>query len=226
LDGAQVLELSLWGQIEALGSELTAVDIVGRLIKEELPLLHTNDAIDLIETAPESMLDHHDTGSSVCQTSENLDDLRCTSGVELCQRLIQEEKTGPSRDGCGDDESLLLTAGQSTNGALRIEVESDQRQDLDDPSFHLFGRPACALESKGDLISQIPSDELISGNLRYEPDVTDAYGRLHLFGRVAIHRDLALKFSGAVALQETCAETQESGLAASRRSGQQDEFTL
>ena len=57
------------------------------------------------------MLDHHDTGARVGQTSENLDDLSGSSWVELCEGLIQEKKTGTPRNGCCDDESLLLTSG-------------------------------------------------------------------------------------------------------------------
>ena len=98
---------------------------------------------------------HHDGGEAelALQLADLDPHLLAQLGVEVRQRLVEEEHVGPDRERAGERDALLLAARELARQALRVAVEPHEPQRLLAlrAAISAFAEPA-HLETEGDVL--------------------------------------------------------------------------
>jgi hypothetical protein len=87
-------------------------------------------------------------------------------GVELGGGLVQQQQSRAPGQHPGEDESLLLPAGERLGLAVAAVREPDGRQRLVHPRPDLGGRQPGVLQAEGDVVPGPRHDQLAVGVLR------------------------------------------------------------
>ena len=97
---------------------------------------------------------HHDGGEAelALQLADLDPHLLAQLGVEVRQRLVEEEHVRPDRERAGEGDALLLAARELARQALRVGVEPHEPQGLLGARGDLVLRQPAHLETEGDVL--------------------------------------------------------------------------
>src|SRR5580700_4947466 len=112
-----------------------SVDLLRRPLAQEVPAVHDQDPIAHRQRLV-LVVGHEDRGQpeGVLQLLEPVTSSFAQLGVEIGERLVEQQHRRGGRDGAGQRDPLLLAAGQLVRVAPGQRAELDQRQDLRDAS--------------------------------------------------------------------------------------------
>ena len=116
------------------------------------------------------MLDDDDGRPLVGKLSNHPDQPMCRSGVEIGQRLIEDEQAGLEHQCAGDGDLLALAPGELVGGAALEVGQARRGQDHLELPGDLLSRPAQVLRAKGKLGGDRRADQLLTGILEDSPD--------------------------------------------------------
>ena len=140
-------------------------------------------------------------------------------GVEVRERLVEEQDLGLDDERAGQRHALLLAAGQLARVAARERRELGDRQDALDPALHILARQVAQAQAVGDVLEH--------GHVRPERVALEDHRHVAALGRLgavrARDRPPADPDGALVRLDEAGHQPQRRGLAAAGRAEKADE---
>jgi hypothetical protein len=186
------------------------------------PLVHDHDAVRR-HHGLRLVVRHVDRGDleGVVQAADLEAHLLAQIGVEVAERLIEQQHLGLDHDGARQGHTLLLAARQ-LGGIASLEIAHlDHVEDGVDPAVDLGARQLAHLQAEADILAHrhVRPDGVALEDHRHAPLLGrhDARRRGDL---LAIHLDRAGRRR-----YETGDHAQRGGLAAARRTEQRDELS-
>src|SRR5512143_712965 len=147
------------------------------------------------------------------QLGSHLDPQR---GVEIRERLVEQEERGPPHEGAAESDALALAAGELARSAVEIRREAEVLGRVAEPLVRLRPRHLAHLEAEGEVLAdRHVRVERVA--LKDHRDVAVARGD-------AVHDPSADRDRALAGLVEAGDEAQGGRLAASRRAHEDEEL--
>ncbi len=195
------------------------VKVAGRIDLLEAALANDGDAIahrhrldlivgDVDGRGPEALLEHADLGPH----------LHPQFGIEVGEGLVHQEGGGLADDGPPHRHALALATGEGLGLALEVLGDLEHPGGLRNPPLDLFLAHLAELQPEGHVV--------VDAHVGIEGVVLEDHGDVPILrGHIVDHSltDLEVAFGD---LLETRNHPQKGGLAASRRSDQNEELTV
>ena len=165
------------------------------------------------------MRDHHGRQSELALQLADFDaHLLAQLGVEIGQRLIEQQHVGPENQRAGQRHALLLAAGQLSRQPLAQVLEAHEAQCLGNLRRHLRLRHLAHLEAERDVLGH--------RQMRKQRVALEHEAGVALPGRQRGNVALAQTHAAGRRLDEARHDAQRRRLAAAGRAEQHDEFAI
>ena len=144
------------GAADEIGDEFFRRTLVEILLRPDLAnpaLAHDDEAVGHGQGLLLVVGHHHGGQSELALQFADLDaHLLAQLGVEIGQRLVEQQHVGPEHQRTGQRHALLLAAGQLPRQPVAEMIEPHQAQGLGDLRRHLGLRYLAHLEAEGDVL--------------------------------------------------------------------------
>ena len=142
-----------------------------RAVVCDAPALHRDDTIDRAEAALETVLGEQDRRLPLLvQPPQQADQLVAGDGVQLRERLVEQDHARPTGECRPERDPLLLAPGQLVCAAIEQTVDAERERDLLHAPCHRRPRASAAFERERQLGAHGAHDELRLGVLEECPD--------------------------------------------------------
>src|SRR5207342_676124 len=196
-----------------------------RAVESDAAGVHGDDAVGGGEAALEAVLGEQDRHAPLLvEAAQQPDQLVAGDRVELGGRLVEEDELRAGDEGGGEGDALQLATGERVDGAAEQVRYGEGEGDLLDRAGAGAGPVAAHLQRQLDLGGDGGGDDLRLGVLG---EVTDGAGQLARPGGEGVDAgdlDPALDLAAVEVRDEAAGGAQQGRLAASRATGEEDEF--